>query len=158
MESARREAARTKRRRPYDLQTGLGRVVLADVKMLAQSISTMRTMDCKILIDWRKDTEELSYLISNLTGGILAIKTVCSDDFEIDVIRNDDYNPSGTNDEDGFLYFSHYCEIYRAQNTAKADSIDLVTTISRNLKAMSVRVVPACDFENELPDDIRFKA
>lgn len=71
----------------------------------------------------------------------------------LDVRRNRSYGISkGTNSDplDDFLYWRYYLDIEPAENVPESAYIQNLRKFIHELKKQGVRVVPACEFEDEL--------
>jgi hypothetical protein len=79
------------------------------------------------------------------------------DSFEIDVIKNVDFNESRNKEfPDGFLYFPLIMEYY--SNDTKISDINNTRTILIELWKNNISAVASCDFENELPENGGYKS
>jgi len=108
---------------------------------------------CKIFIESPLTQKDLIHVISNIVNGTIELgHYITSDQMEIDVLENDEYDEVLLKDSNqGFLYYRYYLEIEPTNNVAEYNYIQNISNLLENLWNQGNKAVAACDFENELP-------
>ena len=117
----------------------------------------MGTMDeslyCKVFVDTPRDANSILASIASFVGGATQGLTVVSETLEVDVRRNEDFDPQKQGCENAFLFYRYYLDVVPTQYLAesrRSQYIAVVASILSMLKDSGCRVVAACDFEDEL--------
>lgn len=107
---------------------------------------------CQIYVDAEISGDELLEKVAQLVGGNVDIDTVCTDNYEIDIKKNEDFNPERRHEEpDGFVYFRYYMDVDALPGQRRSAQIALVTKLLESLWSWGFQAVAACDYEEELP-------
>ena len=111
---------------------------------------------CKIYIDTESKVQfkDLVLLISNFIHGEEEFANSYHNDFiEVDIRTNKEYDPCFRNNKkDGFLFFKYYLEVNAIINVEQKVFISQLKSLIDFLRLRGFRVVPSCDFEDELND------
>ena len=107
---------------------------------------------CKIFVDFSESRDVLSKAIQRVVGGTVQQRTVVSEICEVDVIRNEDFDESKRDSNDGFIYFPYYLDITKVDAASKGAFLDHLKKLLHHFWSTKVRAVPACSFEVELPE------
>ena len=113
---------------------------------------SMMDTGCNIFVNWRRDRADLEHL---LRAHITAFSGVWCETW--DVLRN----PRRTIVDDApdleFTEYPYYVELYTEEiECSLEDAIAVVTSVVRLLHANGVGAVPACEYEDLLPPDVRY--
>lgn len=107
---------------------------------------------CKIFVD-APDRNELADTVAEAFGIERHGWEVDTDWSEIDIVRNDDFDPekSQAAHRSSFLYFPFYIELEPLEGTSEDSYIENAGHLLRTLWNRRWRAVAACDFEDVLP-------
>lgn len=108
---------------------------------------------CKVFLETPKDRAWAVAALARFLRGEVQGCTVVSDLLELDLLRNEDFDPHRQAGDDGFLYFRYYLDVVPSQSMLGSRRSDYVTTIASILNLLTCegcQVVAACDFEEEL--------
>jgi len=115
-------------------------------------MSEITTLDCKIYVDAAIGRSELVERIGQLLQAQVEKNTVLGLDFEIDVLKNDEFDESRRQEfPDGFLHFYIVLELYFSSVRQAQDRVTMVSKILEYLWSEGIPAVAACDYEAELP-------
>lgn len=107
---------------------------------------------CKIFVDSEGDKGELVKRVAASTGGRVDLGSVHTNWSVIDVLRNDEYDAAKKiHRDEGFLFFPFIIETEPFPEVARVDYLGRVGELITMLRNSGCTVVPACDFEDELP-------
>ncbi|MBQ6696480.1 MAG: hypothetical protein IJN16_07230 [Lachnospiraceae bacterium] len=106
---------------------------------------------CKVFIDAEMDYARLFDLIMNCVAGKKeGIDYIITDWCDISVQRNKEYKlEQYLKDSTDFLYWKYYLDI-EPLNVDETQYINNVANLLRYLKEYGMRVIIACDFEEEV--------
>jgi len=108
---------------------------------------------CKMFIDINCNKEELIDKIAEITNGEKKLfRTIETSFSEIDVNENDDYY---SKENDGsFLYYKFFLDIEPNLLAGDGEYISHLSNMIQYFLAQKIKVIPSCDFEDELPTKI----
>lgn len=106
---------------------------------------------CKVYVDTNRNRQELLQLLGSVERHERAGTSLTFADLEVDVRRNEDFDPSRGNRKDEFVYYRHYLDIGPRRGVPREDYVSAVGRLLTHLSSNGCRVVAACDFESELP-------
>jgi hypothetical protein len=104
---------------------------------------------CKIFIDSDESREALGVAISQYLGGQVQLRAITSPTLDLDVIRNDCFDPVKRYGD--FVYFRYYLEIEPTKGSNPADFPKHIAGLLEWCWARKMPAVAACDFEAVLP-------
>jgi hypothetical protein len=107
---------------------------------------------CKIFVDTDIELDMLIKKIAQIVSGSKEIiRTIVSENSEIDVVRNDDFDTEKRHEvKKGFLYSKYYLDIEPNDQTERKDYILSISLLIQGLRDLGYKSVPSCDFEEEL--------
>jgi hypothetical protein len=95
---------------------------------------------------------DLAQRLSRALDGTIRGHTVEVDDFDVDLIGNDERASGPVDTADEFLFYPYLVEIEWRDRTTSADGmVTAVTSILRELDRIKAEYVTAADFEDRLP-------
>ena len=108
---------------------------------------------CKMFIDIDCKKEELINLIAEITNGNKHLfRTIETNFGDIDVNENDDF--ISEKNDGSFLYYKFYLDIEPAVSIDGDEYIAHLSEIIKYFLSQEIHIVPACDFEDELPHSL----
>ena len=110
----------------------------------------MKNLYCQLFVDCSLSSVQLLREIVGIVGGEACSYTVAAGWGEIDVLENDDWDALRTDQEDGFLFYRYSNDVVAHDMTNRDRYVLGVIELIEGLRAIGCRVVPACDFEDEL--------
>jgi hypothetical protein len=111
----------------------------------------MRDTYCKIFVDTKLESDQLVSLLAGIGGGSIDSRTVTCADYELDVMRNEEFDAAKSEGSDGFLFYRYYLDILSTTESAREPYIQNVARLLEGLWRSGCRAVAACNFESELP-------
>lgn len=112
----------------------------------------MNELDCTIYVDGENSRERLVALVQECLDGTSQGTTVTAGQVEVDVRRNDDFDPDARLAfPDGFLHFPYRLEVY-VNETGSHEVRNGVASLLQRLWAEALPAVAACDYETTLPE------
>jgi hypothetical protein len=113
------------------------------------TIEIMNTITVKIFVNTASKID-LETLIKNLNFQN-------DHSFEVDIVKNSDFNASKSKEfPDGFLFFPLLVEYYSGGKSETAD-ISNTTVILEELWRNNIPAVASCDYEDKLPENGGYK-
>ncbi len=110
----------------------------------------MANLYCRLFVDCALSREQLTKQIASIVCGQTQRFTVSADWGEVDIRENDDWDETRTDQQDGFLYYRFSNDIEPRETTDRESYVAGVRDLIKGLRARGCKVVPACDFENEV--------
>jgi hypothetical protein len=117
-----------------------------------------KSMDlfCRINVEAGTRFQDFVALISRCVGGSSHMNAVRSQILEISVFENDDYDTEMAHTgKDRWLYFRYTLEIDPIQGFSPKDYIAAIGGLLKSLWSSHMDAVASCDFEEELPRNVR---
>jgi hypothetical protein len=110
---------------------------------------------CKIYLDVALAKDEVVRLVREITGGESEGRaSVRTSTGVIDVEDNNDFDHEMRRDPaTGFLYFRYYLDVEPLRGVGHLSYVEFLSHLLRGLRREAAKVVPACDFEHELPKE-----
>jgi hypothetical protein len=105
---------------------------------------------CKLFIDSALDKPNIESEIGQLINGQFDGFSVVSELLEIDVQTNDEWNPYEEASEDAFLYSRYYADVEPCGDVDMDKYISMISNVVRGLQKLGCKVVPSCDFEEQI--------
>lgn len=107
---------------------------------------------CKIYLDSRLEIEELcQYINDKVSGRIELIRTIKTEWGEIDLRRNNDFNPQRLkNNPEDFVFWQYYLDIEPKGEIDKSEYIGHIAKLIDEFNSENIKVVASCDFEENL--------
>lgn len=100
---------------------------------------------CKVYIHSKLGIEELYQLVNNMVFGTLEpMRSIKTDWGEIDLRRNQEFDPEHLND---FIYWPYYLDMEPLQGIAQDIYIGKVRELLKEMEIHRITAVAACDFE-----------
>lgn len=108
---------------------------------------------CKIYIKTELSKEVLLNQIAVAVNGSVIIRTITTENMEIDLVENEDYSSEISNKPDEFLYYPFYLEIDPIVeiNFSRQTYIETISKLLKSLWKEAGDAIAACDFEAQLP-------
>lgn len=113
----------------------------------------MSDLYCKLFVHAPMTRDELVDWFARSEGGRVRLRTITTQTMELDVSSNDESDPQRADKDDGFLYFPFIVDVTPAENAGRDAYVARVDAVMRSMRAAGMRVVAACDFEDELASD-----
>jgi hypothetical protein len=86
-------------------------------------------------------------------GGTTVRRTISSNQLEVDVVTNEDFDESRLDDENsGFLFYRYYLDIEPNPAVSEAEYVGSIRKLLKKLKDEGLRAVASCDFEHLLAE------
>jgi hypothetical protein len=115
----------------------------------------MEDLYCKIYVDTEMSKELFLDFIAKTINGRIELRTVCGLFFEVDVVNNQDAEPlQAISRDDEFLYYPYYLDVEPLENLNRESYVASIAMLLKALWDIGAKAVAACDFEDELPDEI----
>jgi hypothetical protein len=109
---------------------------------------------CKIFVDTQLFNEQLISLLAALLKATPHGAYVENNYLLITVNRNEDRNDILKNNlQDGFLFYQYYLDIEPFKTTNFELYLQQLKFLVAELRSKGMRVVPSCDFEDELDQE-----
>jgi hypothetical protein len=106
---------------------------------------------CKVYIHTELPMPDLEALIGTSLAGEKHRHTIVGELMEVDVRRNDEFDPTRINEVDGFMWSKYYLDIVpRRDGGSFDDYVSSIAHLLKTLDARGCRTVPSCDFEDKL--------
>lgn len=114
---------------------------------------------CKVYVDVAMERPELVNLIEQVSQGDLDAYTITTPSCEIDVMKNDDFDPQlRLQFPDGFLHFRYYLDVFPKATIESEIYILEISRLLQDLWSKGIPAVAASDFEDELPSQGGYKS
>ena len=105
---------------------------------------------CKLFIDSMLDKRDIeSAIIKHFAGRFDGFTIICNW-AEIDVQKNEEWDPERTSWPAGFLYSKFYADVTPVDGVERLQYITELAKIVRLLRERECLVVPSCDFEEDI--------
>lgn len=107
---------------------------------------------CKLYVAGAADTRALTLAIDEIAPGAATPTDHASDDLSLDIgVHAESRHLPLSDEQDDFLRWRHYVEVDAAsEDTAFEPFLAELARLVAGLRARGLRVVAACDFEDEL--------
>ena len=108
---------------------------------------------CKMYLDMDGSVRDVNQLVRTILDGkseddAMISTSVCS----IYIDENDEFDEvMRTTPADGFLYYRYFLDIEPVDGVIRGSYVQALSHLLRGLRKNGCKVVPACDFEDELP-------
>ena len=107
---------------------------------------------CKVYLDTDLSKADVLGLIRTvLTGQSESRATISSPSCVVDVEDNDQFDEAMRYQADGFLYYRYLLDVEPVEEVSRERYLQALSDLLRGLRKHLCKVVPACDFEDELP-------
>lgn len=110
----------------------------------------MSDLYCKLFVQAQMTRDELVQWLARSVGGRVRLRTIATQTMELDVSSNDESDAQRADLNDGFLYFPFIVDVTPAENAVRDPYVAGVDAVMRSMRGAGMRVVAACDFEDEL--------
>jgi hypothetical protein len=113
----------------------------------------MSELYAKLFVDTRMGHADILKTTADAVKGQLQQWTIEAADVEIDVRPNDDYNsPQRALAPDDFLYFPFALDVEASSDAVPLKRfLDVLSQLMQQFATAGMRVVVACDWEDDLP-------
>lgn len=109
---------------------------------------------CKLFIDSSLDKAMIESESGKLINGKFDGFSVVSELLEIDVQTNDEWNPNEEESENSFLYSWYYADVEPCSDVDMCNYIATISNVVRGLQKLGCKVVPSCDFEEQIASQL----
>jgi hypothetical protein len=112
----------------------------------------MIKQDCILYVDLKINISDILNFVHEKYGGVKSIYYIDCDWAVLDIEENDEYSwIKKRRKDDGFLYFRYKIAIEsKLPEESLSTFINNISAFIKVLKEKGAKVVPACDFEEEL--------
>jgi hypothetical protein len=108
---------------------------------------------CKTYLDTDLSKGEVLGLMRAILSGQLESRaTIRTASCVIDVEENDQFDEAMRSQPDGFLYYRYFLDIEPGEGVSRESYVQALSDLLRGLRKHGCKAVPACDFEDELPN------
>ena len=117
-------------------------------------IDKYKNLYCAMYIDISCEREDLVDMIIGVIGGNKGrFGEITTDICDINVNYNDEFN---SKDKDGsFIFYRYFLDVDPMPEASEAEYISCISQIVEHFVSKGISIVPACDFEDELPYPFR---
>ena len=107
---------------------------------------------CDLHVDINMEEDNFIDLVKEICGGVNKGRDVYSDWVDFHISKNDSYSwVKKRKKEDGFLYYKFIIEVYsKMPENSFFNFLNNLRVFISTLKDKGAKVVPVCDFEDEL--------
>ena len=109
---------------------------------------TTENLFCKLYVDGPLDRADLLSMLQKASGGVVDGRTLYARTYELDVSRNDEFDPR---QPENFLFFPFLIDIEPKIDAPRTEFVTDVGRLLQSLESSGIRAVASCDFEDELP-------
>jgi hypothetical protein len=109
---------------------------------------------CKLYIDSTLDKSQIESEIGKFINGEFDGFSVVSELLEIDVQTNEEWKQSDEESGDSFLYSRYYADVEPCADVDMDKYISIVSDVVRGLQKLGCKVVPSCDFEEQIASQL----
>ncbi len=101
------------------------------------------------------EIEELyQYINCKVLGRLEPIRTIITDWGEMDLRKNNEFNPQRLiDDPENFVFWRYYIDIEPKKQIDQSDYIDQIAKLLKDLNSDNIKAVASCDFEKDLNMD-----
>lgn len=113
----------------------------------------MSDLYAKMFVSTARTRAELLAVVAKALDGARRGSTVVTPECEADVRGNDDYSPEALGaDPTDFVYFPYTVEIFSSGEDPRIDAfLETASFLMNHLFSAGMKVVVACDWEDQLP-------
>lgn len=110
----------------------------------------MSSLYCRLFIDCELNRDQLTKEAAAISCGKISRFTISSGWGEIDIRENDDWDDTKTENQEGFLFYRFSNDVEPNETIARDCYVTGVIELINGLRSLGCKVVPACDFEDEI--------
>jgi len=111
---------------------------------------------CRINVQSEKTFQEFVEFVARCVGGTNHLNDVRSKTLDISVFENDDFDAKLSNmGDDRWLHFRYTLEIDPIEDVVVGDYVAAIAVLLQALWSSCLDAVACCDFENQLPQNVR---
>ncbi len=111
---------------------------------------------CRINVQAEMPFQEFVAFIARCAGGQSRMNAMTSQALDISVFENDDFDTEKSHlGDDRWLYFRYTLEIDPIECISPGDYVAAIGALLKSLWSAGVDAVAACDFEEQLPRNVR---
>jgi len=111
---------------------------------------------CRVNVQAEMPFQEFVAFIARCAGGSSHMNAVTSKALDISIFENDDFDAQLSNTgNDRWLHFRYTLEIDPIKGVSAKDYVAVIGTLLQSLWSSRIDAVAACDFEEQLPRNVR---
>lgn len=118
-------------------------------------VTSIIDLYCKIFVNFQGDRLELFEKLKGfLKFNSAEMNSIITNSANIDIYRNEDFNPTTHGD---FLFFEYFLEVYPTEIGSLETQIEIISKLLLYFWELKIYAVAACDFEDKLPQNGGYK-
>ena len=110
----------------------------------------MSDLYCKLFVESSITRDELTREVASISDGSFERYTIVANWGEVDIRLNDEFDERKIDASDGFLFYRFANDIEPSSSVDRESYLAGVAKLVSCLRSRGYRVVPSCDFEDQI--------